>query len=138
MAKRKTSIKSNFIRIFRGRPREEERKKEDPTPIELPAGYMHPTPLPELIARMVKEAIEEEKGESYETIEDADDFDVDDDDLLDLSPYELTELHDEEPLEKPTISAEQPAETPSQTPSEAPQETITPPEVPPVPEQVER
>ncbi|AXL15460.1 hypothetical protein [Microviridae sp.] len=126
MAKRKL----NPFRIFRGRKTEP--KKLDPTPMELPAGYATPRPLAEVIAGMVRQAVEAEKGEEFETPEEADDFDMDDDDLLDMSPYELNELTEQEPLPKPHVKAE----TPPVTPPEAPQETITPPEGE-SPEQVE-
>ena len=119
---------------FRGRKPADETKVLDTTPMELPAGYTRPRPLSDVIAQMVREAIEVEKGEEYETPEEADDFDMDDEDLmLDFSPYELTDLTEEEPLPKPTLRAnEQP-----ETQQEAPQEEITPPEEHTPPEQVE-
>lgn len=96
--------------LFRGRPVAEE-KPMDTTPVEMPMGYITPTPLHDLIASMVRQAVEEEKDDEFETIEEADDFDMPDDELLDMSPYEFDDLVEEEPLEAP------------QTPSEAPQET---------------
>lgn len=95
---------------FRARPEGQE-KPMDTTPVEMPMGYITPTPLQDLIARMVRQAVEEEKDDEFESIEEADDFDMPDDDLLDMSPYEFDDLEEEEPIERP------------QTPSEAPQET---------------
>lgn len=134
--KKKTAKKTRpaWANTFRSRLPEEEEKVLDDTPIEMPAGYSVPTPLTDLIATMVREAVQSEQKESFETPEEADDFDIDDDELLNLSPYELTELEDQEPMEKPVVRAQESHETPS----EAPQETITPPEEPPAPEQVEK
>lgn len=84
-------------KMFRARPAGKE-KPMDTTPIAMPMGAMHPTPLADLIARMVKQAVEQEKQEEFETMEESDDFEMDDDDLLDLSPYEFNELTDEFPL----------------------------------------
>lgn len=70
----------------------------DKTPVEMPLGYTRPTPLEEMIATMVQQVISREKKEEFETPDEADDFSFDDDDLLDLSPYTLAELTEEEPL----------------------------------------
>lgn len=122
------------LSTFRGRKLTDEPKKLDTTPMELPAGYSRPRPLSDVIASMVREAIEMEKGELYETPEEADDFEMEDEDLLlDFSPYELTDLAEEEPLPKPTLRAQ----TEHQTAPEAPQEMNTPPEENTPPEQVE-
>lgn len=91
--------------IFRGRPASKE-KKMDTTPIAMPAGYAVPTPLQDIIARMVRNAVEQEREEEFETLEESDDFDIDDDELLDLSPYELADLQDEFPM----LTAERPVE----------------------------
>lgn len=111
---KKRRVGRTFIRTFRGRPPEEEPKELDTTPLEMPVGYQQPTPLQDLIAKMVREAVESEKEEEFETIEDADDFEIEDDELLDFSPYELVELEEDEPLEKPVFktSSEEVAETP--------------------------
>lgn len=115
--------KLDIFKIFRGRKPEDETKKLDLTPVELPAGYTVHRPLSEVIAGMVQQAIIDERKEEFETLDEADDFDMDDDNMLDLSPYELTELqeHYEEPDPTPPSADPQPR-------SEAPQETITPPE----------
>ncbi len=70
----------------------------DPTPIEMPLGYMRPTPIHELIARMVRQAVQLEKDEPFETEEEADDFEPEDEELLNMTPYTLTELQEQEPF----------------------------------------
>ncbi len=81
-------------------------KPLDTTPIEMPLGAMRPTPIQDIIARMVHNAIQSEKGDEYETQEEANDFEEEDETLLDLSPYTLTDIEDEafippEPTEEP-------------------------------------
>lgn len=80
----------------------------DETPIEMPLGASHPTPLADLIASMVKTAVEQQTGDDFDTPEEADDFEEEDPDTLDLTRYEFEELPDEsfdppeeEPLEQP-------------------------------------
>lgn len=70
----------------------------DSTPVEMPFGSCRPTPLQDLIARMVREAVESEKGDEFESFEESNDFEEEDPDTLDLSRYELQELPPE-PLE---------------------------------------
>lgn len=70
-------------------------RKLDTTPIEMPLGAIRPTPLQDLIARMVHQAIEIEKGEEVETWEESDDFEEEDPDTLDISQYELQDLQNE-------------------------------------------
>ncbi len=72
------------------------RRKEypDSTPIEVPIGYDTPLPLREEMRRFIKQelsAAAESAGE--ETFEEADDFDIDEEETL--SPYELTDLQEE-------------------------------------------
>jgi hypothetical protein len=103
----------------------------DDTPIEMPLGYRVPTPLSEFIARSVRLAIENEKGQEFDSLEDADDFEEEDPETLDLSRYELDELQHEtadvgsllepepDPLPpsaepEPAPSTDPPAEEPSQ------------------------
>ena len=94
--------------LFRSGIRPE--KKMDRTPVEMPLGYCEPTPIQEIIARMVREAVAIERGEEFETMDEADDFDMPDEDdgLLDMSPYELTEIQSEAEFGE----LDQPARTP--------------------------
>ncbi|AXL14875.1 hypothetical protein [Microviridae sp.] len=64
----------------------------DTTPIEMPLGAMQPTPIHELIARMVRQAVQAETEEEHETFDEANDFEEDDDTLLDMSPYTLQDM----------------------------------------------
>ncbi len=78
----------------------------DTTPIEMPMGAQRPTPIQDIIARMVHNAIETEKGDEYETQEEANDFEPEDETLLDMSPYTLLDIPEEqilapEPTEEP-------------------------------------
>lgn len=72
----------------------------DPTPIELPVGFEHPEPLEEMIARMIRVAGQNAAREGFETFEEADDFDVDDDETIE-SEYQLKEMKDEYPVREP-------------------------------------
>lgn len=67
----------------------------DTTPIEMPLGACRPTPIQDLIARMVRQAIVEEKGIEPETWEESDDFEEEDPDTLDFSRYELLDIGEE-------------------------------------------
>lgn len=81
-------------------------EKLDTTPVEMPIGYMKPTPLQDLIAQMVQTAIQTEKQEEFETMEEADDFEEEDPDVLDMSAYTLQDIP-EEPIEPPEPAPEQ-------------------------------
>lgn len=71
------------------------REIPDPDPIELPIGYSHPPSLAEMMARMLhnQRYMDAQRAAGEETIEEAGDFDLDDDDeLLDLpTGYEILE-----------------------------------------------
>lgn len=87
----------------------------DTTPVDMPIGYMRPTPLQDLIANMVRQQIEVERQEEFETMDEADDFEEEDPDTLDLSAYSLTALQTDQPMEFPDEqSQEQPTDEPSE------------------------
>lgn len=69
----------------------------DPTPVAVPAGMGRPESLQETIRRLVRNEVSQ-VAQKYEmeTFEEASDFDVDDEDDY-LSPYELTEMQEEQP-----------------------------------------
>ena len=54
-----------------------------------------PTPLHQLIARAVQVAVQEEKGEQYDSITEEDDFEEEDPETLDFSPYEFQEIQED-------------------------------------------
>jgi len=67
----------------------------DDTPIEMPLNARMPRPLQDLIASMIRQEIETQGSEEFETIEEADDFEEDDPDTLDLSRYEFEDMKEE-------------------------------------------
>lgn len=100
----------------------------DTTPIEMPIGSMRPTPLNLLIAQMVQSAIQAEKNEEFESFEESEDFaDELEEGLLDMSPYQLTELQEDEPIdemppEEPPVPVPPPEPTPEPPVPEPPPE----------------
>lgn len=65
------------------------REIPDPTPIEVPAGARRPETLQEMVRRFMRvEMSKAGQAEGFESFEEADDFDVGDDDDL-KSEYEL-------------------------------------------------
>lgn len=65
----------------------------DPTPIEMPLGYERPESLAEMIARMVQ-SHEFAKNDEIDSEEEANDFDVMDEDVV-VSGHEYTDMHEE-------------------------------------------
>jgi len=96
----------------------------DITPIEMPLGACMPTPLQDIVARMVREQVALEKGEEFESWDEQDDFEEDDPDTLDMSPYELQELPDEDiaPTYDPDVipDAAEASEAPQEQPGDLP------------------
>ncbi len=78
----------------------------DTTPLAMPMGYAIPTPLHELISRMVRQAVELETGEEMETETEADDFEEESDELLDMSKYEFVEIQEDYVAPEPEREAE--------------------------------
>jgi hypothetical protein len=70
-------------------------KPMDVTPVEMPIGYQQPTPLHQLMAKMIRDAIQAEKNEEMETFEEADDFEEEDPDTLNLQGYEFAEIQED-------------------------------------------
>ena len=63
----------------------------DPNPVEIPAGFRKPETLAEMVQRMVRGRVSEiAESEGYETFEEADDFEIADDEYMDdpSTPYE--------------------------------------------------
>lgn len=66
-------------------------EKLDPTPVEVPLDYDRPLSLEDRIARMMGQyhrQMQYLKDEELETPEEADDFDIDDDPIDPVTPYE--------------------------------------------------
>ena len=68
----------------------------------MPLGYCRPTPLQDIIAKMVRQAVSDENHEEFESEKDANDFEPEDEELLDMSPYTLSNLQEEEPISEPS------------------------------------
>lgn len=71
----------------------------DDTPIAIPFGCDQPESLAETIKRLVRNEVSMLANDAgHETFTDANDFDVDDDGEM-VSPYELTQMQEEVPLD---------------------------------------
>lgn len=61
----------------------------DPTPVAMPLGLSRPEPIHVMIQRLVRtELSQQAQQQDMETWEEADDFDIEDDELDPLTPYE--------------------------------------------------
>lgn len=104
MAAKKNAVKKDWPEANRparyGRFKHEE---VDMTPIEMPLGACRPTPLQDLIAHMVRQQVQQESGDEWETPDEADDFEEEEPDTLDMSPYEQIMI---EPEDLPTAELE--------------------------------
>lgn len=81
-------------------------EKCDPTPVEIPIGKGMPPTMAEQIAEAVHAQLSARDNQEFETPEEADDFDEDDPDFLDMSPYERY-FHETE-IEEMTPSIQEP------------------------------
>lgn len=62
----------------------------DNTPVELPLGFEHPESLEDRIRRLVRTSVSSHAAEQgAETFEEADDFDIPDDDSDPITPFEM-------------------------------------------------
>lgn len=97
----------------------------DPVPIEVPAFAGRPETTEEIVARMLHTHLrnEEDKREA-ESWEQANDFDVDEDEWV--SPYELVQMADDEPLDLESLSPADKSEAGPESASESPPETPPP------------
>lgn len=69
----------------------------DDTPVELPLGFKRPPTLQEQIKAFVRTALSDQaRAAGAETFEEANDFDLgDEEDILPTSPHEFTEMQEE-------------------------------------------
>lgn len=102
--------------------------KSDPVKVEIPDDAKIPETLEDKLKRFLMGMIVERYGKEsveHETMEDALDMDVDDDDAIPLSGYEVTEMTDvfpdipEEAEAAPPVVEEEPAEKVSEPPASA-------------------
>jgi len=74
------------------------REVADEDRVALPPGWQYPESLTAQIQRMVRLELSRQAGdEGYETFEESDDFDVDDDESMPESPYEVKDMTPEGP-----------------------------------------
>lgn len=74
---------------------EDGRELPDSTPIEIPAGFRKPESLKEMIARMIQaHGLRREESDGEETFEEANDFDMEEEESPELYPTHH-ELHEE-------------------------------------------
>lgn len=78
----------------------EEPPEADQTPVEMPV--QAPETTQEMLGRMIAQHLEREsQRQGFGTWQEEDDFEDEDPNLLDLSPYELQELQGDEELPDP-------------------------------------
>lgn len=72
------------------------RQIPDPRPVEVPIAFQRPLSLQDEIKRFVRlELSKRAAAQELESFEEADDFDVDDEDPLPVTPYEVREMSPE-------------------------------------------
>ena len=111
------------------------RETPSPIPVAIPVGYDQPDTMAEMVQKYVRQEMSVHARENaMGTFEEEDDFNLDDDDQLDL-PLSGYEVHEYEMLEEPEPPAAPPAAPPpgpSQEPSATPAEpSPSDPEKPP-------
>jgi hypothetical protein len=111
-------------------------EEHDLTPVAIPEGYEQPESLEDLMRRVIRESISQSAVNSgMETFEEANDFDIPDDDEPDLTTpytkaYDMAEQYLVEPDENPPTVPEQGHDTATAEPDgvEEPEANDTPPE----------
>lgn len=104
----------------------------DTTPVAMPLGASAPTPIHQLIATMVHQALAQEKDDGHETFEEANDFEEElEPGLLDMSPYTLMDMDEEyepadEPDPEPSQTVSQPVTPTGDQPDQNAQEPAQP------------
>jgi hypothetical protein len=73
----------------------------DPTPVSIPVGAERPPTIQEMLAMyLANDAVRQElEDEGFETFEEADDFEPEEEDMLPMSEYEITEYQMEAEVE---------------------------------------
>ena len=80
--------------------RHEAAPEADQTPVEMPV--IAPETTQEMLARMISQHLEREaQRQGFGTWEDEDDFEDEDPDILDFTPYEMEELQSDDDLPDP-------------------------------------
>lgn len=79
----------NLVKKLNQRLNERGQEVLDPTPLAIPAGFAIPQTLEQKMARAIRLASMAAQSNGYETVEEADDFDCEDDTPDPNSPWEL-------------------------------------------------
>lgn len=76
------------------------RELHNPIPVAIPIGLNRPPTLQEQIQRVLRQELSRQAdAQGHETFDEADDFDVEDDDQINpISQYEIHEMIPEEPI----------------------------------------
>lgn len=93
----------------------------DRTPLEMPLNFKRPKTLQEIMASMIRQAIDSERDDEHESWDEANDFEEEDPETLDLSRYELQELREEE-VRLPEMPQEEQTGDPPDPDAEEPEE----------------
>lgn len=73
----------------------------DPTPVAIPLGYERPESLEQKMMRFIRHQLSSAaQGQGMESFDEANDFDIDDDDVMPLTHYELADMHEEKPFDE--------------------------------------
>jgi hypothetical protein len=116
----------------KGRPFVGNKLLMDPTPVAPPAGYKKQPSMIDVIRQQVAQASKAAEQEGFETVEEANDFDVDGDPFP-SSPYEFVEEEFEVP---PSVQHARYKEEEEDAPEEG-DGGVLPPTNPPEPEQID-
>ena len=91
-----TDIEKIIAENSKNRPYKNGKFYPDPTPVELPVGYERQPSMMDLIRAEIHRAGLDAAKEGWESLEEANDFDVEEDNFL-TSPYEFSEDENEVP-----------------------------------------
>lgn len=90
-------------------------EKNSGIPVEMPTSCRRPDSLESMIAKYVHAHVQRESKEELETWEDADDFDEQDPDTLEMTKYEFTDMPEPmDPTYDPYYRPEPPQEAPQE------------------------
>lgn len=102
------------------------REVPDPVPMSPPAGYVPPNDLMYMIQTMIERVRPVADAMDFDTEEEANDFDIEDDPLDPLTPYEAVLLPQVEPTPPTAAPSAPPSPAPGAAPSSASAKELTP------------
>lgn len=95
------------------------REIPDPTPVALPMGYEKPETLAQIMSRIIAQNQHLEKMRELETEEEADDFNVEDEDDIEFtSAHEFMDMNEEFVVERVEKLKDDPHDTKGDLPSD--------------------